>query len=75
MPFLACDGHVPPPRQAVRSVLRAAREIGPIVVDLGRSSTPARTAALELISALVIVVPAEIRAVTAAAAMLGCVGR
>lgn len=70
VPFLACDGHLAPSPQAVRSVLRAAREIGPIVVDLGRASTPARAAALEWISALVIVVPSEIRAVTAAAASL-----
>jgi secretion/DNA translocation related CpaE-like protein len=70
VPFLACDGHVAPSPQAVRSVLRAAREIGPIVVDLGRAPTSARAAALEWISALVIVVPSEIRAVTAAAAIL-----
>lgn len=69
VPFLACDQQVPPSADAVRSVLRAARQIGPTVVDLGRSSTPARTAALALSSALVMIVPAEIRAVTAAAAL------
>lgn len=68
-PFLTCDGHVPPAAGAVRSVIRSAREIGPVVLDLGRSSTSARTAALELLPALVIVVAAEIRAVTAAAAV------
>jgi secretion/DNA translocation related CpaE-like protein len=67
--FLACDGYVPPTAEAVRSVIRAGREMGPVVLDLGRSATAARTAALELLPALVMVVPAEIRAVTAAAAM------
>lgn len=69
VPFLACDGHLPPSPAAVRSVIRSGREIGPVVLDLGRSMSPARTAALELLPALVVVVPAEIRAVTAAAAM------
>lgn len=68
VPFLACDGHVPPAAAAVRSVIRSGREVGPMVLDLGRCTTPARTAALESLSALVILVPAEIRAVTAAAA-------
>lgn len=68
IPFLACDGHVPPTADAVRSVIRAGREIGPVLIDLGRSTTAARTAALELLPALVIVVPSEIRAVAAAAA-------
>jgi secretion/DNA translocation related CpaE-like protein len=67
--FLACDGHLPPTADAVRSVIQAGREIGPVVLDLGRSTTPARTAALELLPTLVIIVPAEIRAVTAAASM------
>ena len=69
IPFLACDGHVPPSPAAVQSVIRSGREIGPVVLDLGRSTSSARTAALEMLSALVIVVPAEIRAVTAAVAM------
>jgi hypothetical protein len=69
IPFLACDGHVPPSAAAVQSVVQAGREIGTVVLDLGRSTSPARTAALELLSALVVIVPAEIRAVTAAAAM------
>jgi secretion/DNA translocation related CpaE-like protein len=69
VPFLACDGHVPPSSAAVQSVVQAGREIGPVVLDLGRATTPARTAALELLPALVMIVPAEIRAVTAAAAM------
>lgn len=69
VPFLACDGHVPPAADAVRSVIQSGREIGTVVLDLGRASTAARTAALELLPALVIVVPAEIRAVTAAAAL------
>ena len=69
VPFLACDGHEAPAPQAVRSVLRSAREIGPVVVDVGRSSTPARTSALAQLTAIVLVVPAEIRGVTAAAAM------
>lgn len=69
VPFLACDGHTSPTAAAVRSVVQAGREIGPVVLDLGRSTSPARTAALELLPALVMIVPAEIRAVTAAAAM------
>lgn len=69
VPFLACDAHAAPAAGAVRSVIRSGREIGPVVLDLGRSATPARTAALELLPALVIVVAAEIRAVTAAAAV------
>jgi secretion/DNA translocation related CpaE-like protein len=75
IPFLACDGHVPPAAAAVRSVIHSGREIGPVVLDLGRATPPARTAALELVTALVIVVPGEIRAVTAAATVRATVAQ
>lgn len=69
VPVLACDSSAVPDADAVGSVLRAAAEVGPVIVDLGRCSTPARSVALELLSSIVLVVPAEIRGATAAAAM------
>ena len=69
VPVLACDSSAVPDADAVESVLRAAGEIGSVMVDLGRCSTPARSVALAALGLLVLVVPAEIRGATAAAAM------
>lgn len=69
VPVLACDSSAVPDADACRSVLGAAREIGPTVVDLGRCSTPARDVALSLCDAIVLVATAEICGATAAAAI------
>lgn len=68
--FLACDGPREPSADAVRSVIRASRQLGPTVLDIGRHPSPARTAALGEVQHLVLVAPGEIRACTAAAAQL-----
>lgn len=67
VPFLACDTAMAPSPDAVRSVLAAAAAIGPVIVDLGRSPTPARGAALAVADAVVLLVPADVRAISAAA--------
>ena len=66
--FLGCDGPHGPNPDAVRSVVHAARLLGPVVVDPGRYPTPARTAALADVDVAILIVPGEIRAVTAGAA-------
>ncbi|HEX5494428.1 MAG TPA: septum site-determining protein Ssd [Mycobacteriales bacterium] len=54
--------------EAVRSVVTAGRRMGgPVVLDLPRYDTPARAAALRLTDTVLLVVPAELRAVAAAA--------
>lgn len=61
------DRVVEPSGDAVRSVVGAGRRMGGLVVlDLPRHATPARSAALELTDTLLLVVPAEVRAVAAA---------
>jgi secretion/DNA translocation related CpaE-like protein len=69
VPFLACDSGAELAPGSVRSVVEAARCIGTVIVDLGRCPSPARSAALALTDVLVLVVPTEIRAVTAGAAL------
>lgn len=69
VPVLACDSSAVPDPDAVGSVLRAGAEIGTVLVDLGRCSTPARTVALQMVGGIVLLVPAEMRGATAAAAM------
>lgn len=64
--FLACDRPDPPDDAAVRSVLDAARALGPVVVDVGR---PGHRAALAACSVVVLVVRGDVRAVAAAAAL------
>lgn len=59
---------------AVRSVISAGRRMGgPVVLDLPRHATPARTAALQLTDTALLVVPAELRAVAAAARVAAAV--
>lgn len=60
-----------PPVAAVEAVLDAGRRShGLVVVDLPRSDDPATAAALWRLDALVVVVPAEVRAAAAAAALV-----
>ena len=66
VPFLACDLGATPGADAVRSVLAAASAIGPVIVDLGRFESPARTVALRCADVIILLVPAEVRAITAA---------
>ena len=66
---VACDGRSPdePAPSAVRTVLAAARrEGGTVVLDLPRHPTSAREQALAAADDVVVVVPAEVRAVLAA---------
>ncbi|MDQ6937194.1 MAG: hypothetical protein M3140_05725 [Actinomycetota bacterium] len=67
VPFLACDLLEPPTPAAVSSVLAAAGDIGPVIVDVGRWPTPARAATLAVAAAVVLVVPGDVRAIAAAA--------
>ncbi|HEY9389178.1 MAG TPA: septum site-determining protein Ssd [Mycobacteriales bacterium] len=64
-----CSPELPP--GAVRSVITAGRRMGgPVVLDLPRHPTPARSAALRQTDTVLLVVPAEVRAVAAAARTL-----
>ena len=64
-----CSPELPP--GAVRSVITAGRRMGGLVVlDLPRHPTPARSAALRQTDTVLLVVPAEVRAVAAAARTL-----
>ena len=70
---VACDGggQDDPAPPAVRAVLAAAkREGGTVVVDLPRHVTPARDEALTTADEVVVVLPAEVRAVLAARQVL-----
>lgn len=67
--IVSCDSRAAdgPEPAIVRSVLDAAGRGGGIVVlDLPRQSTPAREQALTVVDRMVVVVPAEVRAVLAA---------
>jgi secretion/DNA translocation related CpaE-like protein len=55
-----------PAPAAVAQVLEVAARAGPVVVDLGRSSTPWRTAALDRCALVVLVCAADVRSVTGA---------
>ena len=63
--FLAADS--PPADAAVGTVIEAAAMVAPTVLDLPRASSPVRTAALRRCDLVVLVTPAEVRAVTATA--------
>lgn len=67
VPFLACDLPAPPNPAAVASVLESARAIGPVIVDVGRWPSPARAETIKVATAVVLVVPARVPAVAAAA--------
>jgi hypothetical protein len=60
----------PPTPMAARQVVVAAAQLGPVVVDLPRSPSPARDAALEQCALCVVVTAAEIREVASARAVL-----
>lgn len=55
-----------PTPAAVAQVLEVAARAGPVVVDLGRCSTPWRTAALDCCALVVLVCGADVRSVTGA---------
>jgi secretion/DNA translocation related CpaE-like protein len=64
-----------PTPEAVRTVISAAgRGGGVVVLDLARHRTPARDAAIGALDDLLVVVPAEIRAMLAAGRVLGRLG-
>jgi hypothetical protein len=67
---LACDSGARPAPAAVGQVLRAARDHSAVVVDAGRWLPDHVDSALELSDAVVVVVPAEVRTVAAAAGLL-----
>jgi secretion/DNA translocation related CpaE-like protein len=67
VPFLACDSAAPLSADAVASVLEAATAIGPVIVDVGRSDSPARARALAQAEQAVLLVPAFVRSISAAA--------
>jgi secretion/DNA translocation related CpaE-like protein len=61
--------------EAVRAVVSAARrDGGTIVLDLGRSATPARDVAVAIVDDLLLVVPAELRAMIAAGLVVESLG-
>lgn len=67
--IVSCDSRTPggPEAAAARAVLTAARRSGGVVVlDLPRHATPAREAVLAMVDRLLVVVPADVRAVLAA---------
>jgi MinD-like ATPase involved in chromosome partitioning or flagellar assembly len=66
--FLAADT-LPAP-SAVTQLLEIGRRVGPVVVDLGRWSTPARQAALGCCDLVVLVTRADVAAITAARALV-----
>lgn len=63
--FLAADS--PPTDVAVDAVIEAASAVAPTVLDLPRTASPVRAAALRRCDLVVLVTPAEVRAVTATA--------
>ncbi|MFL6163636.1 MAG: hypothetical protein ACJ74U_15630 [Jatrophihabitantaceae bacterium] len=65
--FLAADNQQPLAESAVTAVIEAARAVAPTVLDLPRSASPVRTAALRLCDLVALVTPAEVRGVTATA--------
>ncbi|MCW2527506.1 MAG: hypothetical protein JWM76_2366 [Pseudonocardiales bacterium] len=67
VPFLACDSEAALSADAVSSVLEAATAIGPVIVDVGRSDSPARARALATAEFAVLLVPAFVRSISAAA--------
>ncbi|HST49054.1 septum site-determining protein Ssd [Jatrophihabitans sp.] len=56
---------------ALVRIATAAASAGPVLLDLARWSSPVRTAALDSCDLAVLVTPAEVRAVTAGAAIAG----
>jgi secretion/DNA translocation related CpaE-like protein len=69
--FLAADSAADLLPDAVDRVIGAASQAGTVVVDLPRWPSPVRAIALERCHRVVLVVPAEVRAVTAGALIAG----
>jgi hypothetical protein len=67
---LACDGGADPSERDVAQVLVAAQHLGPVVLDLPRWLPAAGRGALRHADAAVVLVPVDIRAVVAGAALL-----
>ena len=67
--FLAADSPAPLHVDAVRAVIAAARQAGRVVIDLPRWPSSFRAAALASCDSVLLVTPAEVRAVTASAAV------
>jgi secretion/DNA translocation related CpaE-like protein len=65
--FLAADTAADLDRNAVAQVIDAAASAGPVVLDLPRWPSPLRSVALSRCDRVVLVTPAEVRAVTASA--------
>jgi hypothetical protein len=72
VPVLAADAA--PPIDAVRAVLAAAAGLGPVVVDLGRAATAARSVATDSCGLVVVLVPADVSGVAGARAVLRGIG-
>ena len=74
--FLAADSQQPLPETVVTTVIDAAAAVAPTVLDLPRTGSPMRAAALRRCDLVVLVTPAEVRGATAAAmiapALDGC---
>jgi hypothetical protein len=65
--FLAADDSAELDPGSVRKVLAAAALAGPVVADLPRWPSPVRSAAIAVCDRVILVTPAEVRAVTASA--------
>jgi hypothetical protein len=68
VPVLAADRS--PPQQGVLSVLRAAEQAGPVVLNLPRAPDAGRTAALEACDLVLLLACARVHALAAARAVL-----
>jgi secretion/DNA translocation related CpaE-like protein len=65
--FLAADSALEPAPADALNLIDAAVTVGPVVLDLPRWASPTRTALLARCDRVVLVCPAEVRAVTASA--------
>jgi secretion/DNA translocation related CpaE-like protein len=65
--FLAADTPADIDENALKTIIEAASAAGLVVLDLPRSAGPARSGALAMCDLAVLVTPAEVRALTAAA--------
>ncbi len=70
--FLAADT-LPPP-SVVAQLVGVARLVGPVVVDLGRSPTAARQAAVESCNLIVLLARADVAAITSARTVVASLG-
>ena len=71
---LAADTASLPAPETVSQVLAAARQAGPVIIDLSRWPTQARTAALDSSDLVVLVAADDVGAVTAARSVLAGLG-